>query len=208
MINDPSSYLTGPQDIVFLLNSLPGLEDAIPALKDRLDPTRVGVGGHSLGAFNALAIAGATVYPVNQAKRLLGDTRPLAYLALSPPGAKPKEGPFHKDSWTAISRPVFLVTGTADRWLGNEPPLWRTEAFAGLKAGHKYLAVLNGATHTDFVGALPDGTVRAPRLHRWLQQATLLFWDAYLKRDREAQQALKTSGWPSVQGVKLRTESK
>jgi len=202
-----SSFVLRPKDLSFLIDSLPLLEEKIPALKDRLDPTRVGVGGLSLGAYTALAVAGATVYPPDEEKQLFGDTRPLAYLALSPQGIDIKNGPFHDDSWASITRPALLVTGTRDQGY-QEPPSWRLEAFQGLRPGHKYLAVLNGVAHLDFIDTPLDGTPPRTRLHRWLQKATTLFWDAYLKRDIVDQAQLKAQGWPKVDGVKVRAVSK
>jgi predicted dienelactone hydrolase len=208
MMEDPSNLILRPQDIAFLLNTLPTLEEIVPVLKNRADPTRVGVAGHSLGAYTSLAVAGSTVYPPGQTKRTLGDTRPLAYLALSPQGANELHGPFHSDSWMPVARPIFLVTGTEDRGFGTESPSWRTEAYRGLRPGHKYLAILRGANHMDFADTQLDGTVRNTRIHRWLQKATNLFWDAYLKRDSDALTRLQSEGWPEVKGVKVRCEKK
>jgi hypothetical protein len=107
-----------------------------------------------------------------------------------------------------VARPVFVVSGTEDKGLGNEPALWRTEAFKGLRPGHKYLAVIRGANHMDFAGTQMDGTVRDAAVHKWLQKSTTLFWDAYLKRDPQDLAKLQSEGWPKVDGVKIRGEMK
>ena len=208
MMKDPDSFVQRPMDVSFILNSLPALAGTVPPLKDRMDPTRVGVGGHSLGAATALAVAGAVVWPPRQGRRAFGDNRPLAYLALSPQGANDEGGPFHSDSWSTVARPVLVVTGTKDRGFGGEPPLWRAEAFRGLKPGHKYLAVLKGAAHMDFSGVQLDGGILRSPIQRWVQKSTVLFWDAYLKRDPEALSRLKSGGWPKVDGVGVRVEKK
>ena len=47
--------------MTFLLDSLDVLEEDVPALEGKLDRDRVGVGGHSLGAFTAQVVGGATL---------------------------------------------------------------------------------------------------------------------------------------------------
>ncbi len=67
MVNVKANLVNRPKDITFLLDSLPQLEDRVPALKGRMDPTRVGMGGHSFGAYTCMAVAGAkfTLLPMS-----------------------------------------------------------------------------------------------------------------------------------------------
>ena len=207
MVKDKANLVNRPKDISFLLNTLPQLEELVPALKGHLDPTRIGVGGHSFGAYTSIAVAGAKVYGALGEPTQFSDTRVMAFLALSPQG--PGGWAFKEDSWDSIRRPTLMVTGTQDNGFGSgEPYAWRIKAYEHLRPGHKYLTVIQGANHMDFSDTQFSGKVRDPRVHDWLQKATLLFWDAYVKGDRADQQTLKSAGFPSVKGVKIKAESK
>ena len=207
MVKDKANLLNRPKDITFLLDSLSRLEKLVPALRGHLDPTRVGVGGHSLGAYTSMTVAGAKVYASSASSMGFEDTRVKAFLVLSPQG--PGDWAFRDDSWNPIHRPMFMMTGTQDTGLKNGKPYqWRIQGYGHLRLGHKYLAVIQGANHMDFADAQFNGKVRNPRVQEWVKKATRLFWDAYLKGDRELQQTLKAGGIPKVQGVRVRWESK
>lgn len=207
MTHDKANLVNRPKDVSFLLDSLPELEERVPALKGLMDPTRVGVGGHSFGAYTSMAVAGAKVYGTSGGFEQFEDTRVIAFLALSPQG--PGGYAFRDDSWGMIHRPVLMVTGTRDKGFENEDNYqWRLKAFEGLRPGHKYLAVINAANHMDFADAQLDGKIRDPRVHDWIQQASLLFWDAYVKGKRELQSSLKRDGFPQVKSVKVQWKAK
>jgi len=207
MVEDKSNLINRPKDVTFLLDSLPQLEGWIPALKGHTDPTRVGVGGHSFGAYTSMAVAGAKVYGALNPSAQFEDTRVTAFLALSPQG--PGGWAFKEDSWETVRRPVFVMTGTQDNGMGNnEPYRWRLEAYEHLRPGHKYLAVINGANHMDFSDTQFNGKIRDPRVHVWVQKASLAYWDAYVKGDRQLQENLKQVGFPQVSGVKVQVEAK
>jgi hypothetical protein len=72
-----------------------------------------------------------------------------AYIALSPQGAGPI---FPENAWTDIRQPVLMMTGTRDDELGGASWKTRTEPFAGMPAGCKWLGVIDGATHMNFAG--------------------------------------------------------
>ena len=207
MVKEKSNLVNRPKDISFILDTLPKLEELVPALSGHLDPTQVGVGGHSFGAYTSMAVAGAKVYSSSTGPIGFEDTRVKAFLALSPQG--PGGWAFKEDSWDLIHRPMFMMTGTQDKGLENgEPYQWRLKAYGHLRPGHKYLAVIQGANHMDFADAQFNGNIRDPRVQEWIKKATLLYWDAYVKSDRELQQTLKAGGFPKVKGVRVKTESK
>lgn len=102
-----------------------------PAYKHAIDPERVGLMGHSLGGYTALALGGAW--------GSWRDRRFKAVLALSPFVA-----PFvAKDTIGGIAVPVMYQTGTLDLLIG------RTVQAGGYAATGtpKYLLVLDGASH-------------------------------------------------------------
>lgn len=207
MVTDKANLVNRPKDITFLLDSLPRLEEQVPPLRGHMDPTRVGVGGHSFGAYTSMAVAGAKVYASPDKAMEFEDTRVEAFLVLSPQG--PGGWAFKDDSWEPIHRPMFMLTGTKDRGLENgEPYQWRLKAFEHLRPGHKYLAVIQGANHMDFADAQFNGKVRDAHVHQWIKQASLLFWDAYIKGDRGLEQTLKRGGFSRVTGVQIESHSK
>jgi len=99
--------------------------------------------GHSMGAATVMLEAGA-----RNGVGISGTDDFDAYVALSPQGVSSL---FPSGAWGRIHRPVLSVTGTRDTALGGT---WqtRTEPFAGMSRGCKWLAVIDGATHLDFGG--------------------------------------------------------
>jgi predicted dienelactone hydrolase len=100
--------------------------------------------GHSMGAATAMIEAGA-----RNNLAVMGSDSFSSYIALSPQGAG---SIFPKDAWSNILRPVLLLTGTRDNELGGVPWQVRTEPYASLPPGCKWLGVIEGATHMNFAG--------------------------------------------------------
>ncbi|WP_423709702.1 alpha/beta hydrolase family protein [Undibacterium sp. WLX3042] len=100
--------------------------------------------GHSMGAAVAMMEAGA-----DNKMGVTGTASFDAYIALSPQG----EGLiFPAHAWYKISKPVLLMTGTRDDDLAHASWRTRTEPFADMAPGCKWLGVVNGATHMNFGG--------------------------------------------------------
>lgn len=117
--------------------------------------------GHSMGAATVMLEAGA-----RNTVGLTGANAFDAYVALSPQGIGAL---FPSGAWSRIRKPVLSITGTRDGALGGATWQSRTEPFAGMTPGCKWLAVIDGATHLDFGGrggapgieALTVRTIRA-----------------------------------------------
>lgn len=100
--------------------------------------------GHSMGAAVSMMEAGA-----DNKMGVTGTASFDAYIALSPQG----EGLiFPAHAWYKISKPVLLMTGTRDDDLAHASWRTRTEPFADMAPGCKWLGVVNGATHMNFGG--------------------------------------------------------
>lgn len=160
-VRDPYERRERPRDVSFVLDRLS--QDA------RLDTSRVGVGGHSFGAYTALAVGGVPVDGED-----LADVRAAALLALSPP----VPGHLLRDEDHAtLALPTLLVTGTRDHGpFLDSPAVDRTRAFEALSRAPRALAVFEGADHMTFA----EMGLRYKPFQKPVQALTLQFWRAAL----------------------------
>lgn len=167
-----------PLDIKLILDALRSER----ILRDRADPGRIGMGGHSFGAHTTLLVNGAR--PRNGAD--LSDPRPKAFVAISPQG----EGKvFSSDSWAGLRRPMLVISGDRDQSAFGETIESRRIAFDKCPAGEKYLFWIKDAEHN--FGGISGARRRnagplIPDQVELVRAATLAFWDKYLKGDSKA----------------------
>lgn len=160
-VRDPHERRERPRDVSFVLDRLS--QDA------RLDTSRVGVGGHSFGAYTALAIGGV---PVDG--EILEDVRAAAILALSPPvpGHLLEAGDHSR-----LELPTLLVTGTRDHGpFLDSPAVDRTRVLEALTGAPRALALFEGADHMTFA----EMGLRYKAFQKPVQALTLQFWRAAL----------------------------
>ena len=191
-IHDPGAWENRPRDISFVIDSLAELQELVPGLKGKLDRARIGVGGHSFGAFTAQAIGGATVWvPGSRRAHCFYDKRVKAVVMLSPQGEGEMGLTAH--SWDKFRVPMLLMIGSKDFGPEHQAPSWRAAPFHRAPAGDKYEVELAGATHMIFA----ERSVAAGAPGHGFQCAriqTTAFWDAYLKGNALAKEYLKTNG--------------
>lgn len=195
-----------PQDIAFVVDHLTDIANLTPGLAGRLDLQRIGIGGHSLGAYAAELVCGVRVEkPGKTLAALVNDTRPKALLLLSPQG-RGLQG-LADGSWDDLKVPTLLITGTFDFGIQEQPPQWRTEPYLLSPAGNKYLMLVEGANHNSCIGhhiEEKDSNLVLQRkgeadmklgeaIFDDTKRATLLFWDAYVKEDAKAMSRLRSS---------------
>lgn len=197
---DADNWRLRPQDVSFVISR--ALRD--PQLEKRIDPARIGVAGHSFGAYTALAMAGMTVdLPRMEARgaeghAIFADPRVRTVIALSPPAA----GTLGLDrrSWTGINRPAMYVTGTKDATLDGRSPRQRLQPYERCNGPDQALVVIRDADHMTFAGvdvsAPGENAGRARRKPTdathldYVRMATTAFLDSYLKEDAFARQWL------------------
>jgi predicted dienelactone hydrolase len=192
-IGDPRAWEDRPRDVSFVLDSLAHVARFAPPLAGKLDLGRIGVAGHSFGAFTAALIGGTTVrLPGVQGPRSFADPRVSAVVLLSPQG----EGcmGLTADSWDHLRLPVLVMYGSRDFGPFGQPPAWRNEAFLRAPPGDKYDVELEGATHMQFAGSLAAPGDPPDPLFQCVELETRAFWNAYLKRDPEARRHLSSQG--------------
>jgi predicted dienelactone hydrolase len=85
-LKNPALWESRPRDISFLLDSLAGLQNRVAGLNGKIDASRIGIAGHSMGAYTAEAVGGALVDLPGHAGQNFADPRAKAILCLSPQG--------------------------------------------------------------------------------------------------------------------------
>jgi len=201
---DPRTWEARARDAAFVVAATGAIEGRVSGLK--LDESRLGVGGQSLGAFTAMLLAGATVDVTRKEKaKSFADPLPKAFLLLSPPG-KGQQG-LSEGSWTAVERPLMVVTGTRDPGVKNQDASWRLDAYQLSAPGNKFAVFIEGASHLSLTGQSAEPGAAPPKVGKKttsadaevaifqdVKAATLAFWDAYLKGDAGARAFLAGDG--------------
>ena len=212
---DPKGWENRARDLAFVVAATAAVEARVPALKDKLDAARVGVGGHSYGAFSAQLLAGATVdLPKGARAKSFADPIPKAFLLLSPQG-KGQQGLTEK-SWVSVERPLMVVTGTLDKGVKGQDPSWRLDPYQLSPPGGKYAVFIEGASHLSLTGLTAEPGAAIPRakgkasasveeevaIFKDVRIASLAFWEAYLKDDANAKAFLASDALITESGGK------
>ena len=202
-LNDPQKIGGRVGDLTLILDSLDDLPKTVPALTGKVDKGRVGVGGHSFGAFTAMLVGGVTADLGGEKGRSYLDKRVKCILPISAQGTG-QQGLTDK-SWDKLALPMMTITGTRDRGAGGQGLAWKREPYDRSRAGDKYLVVVDGAGHVSFGGGLGpqgDDVVACVTL------ASTHFWDAYLKDSAAAKEYLRAGRLATDTGGKCAFESK
>ncbi len=197
--NEHAYWVSRGRDVAAVLDNLDVLAKNLPA-GVTMDKQNIGVGGHSYGAFTTLISAGAPVLipkgvvPGYGGLTSFAQPRAKAFLVLCGQGTGKVGLCFpDKSSYAKITAPMMVMTGSKDFGQRGQQPTWRMESYTGsLHDGNKYLLYINGANHMTFGG---NGNRLFKRgsdsnLFGYVQQGSLSFWNAYLKNDATAKQAL------------------
>jgi predicted dienelactone hydrolase len=192
-LKKPALWQSRPQDVSFVLDSLPVLQKRVPALAGKMDAAHIGVGGHSMGAFTADAIAGALVDLPGHPATNFADPRVKAVVLLSPQG--PGEFGLTDHSWDHVTLPLLSMTGSLDLGADNHGPDWKKIPFQRSQPGAKYHVFIEGANHMSFITAktlVPGRAGDGDSILGFTNAASLAFWDAYLKADAAAKNYLQS----------------
>lgn len=192
-LKNPALWESRPQDISFLLNTLPDLQKRVGGLSDKLDLDRIGVAGHSMGSYTAEALGGALVDLPGHPATSFSDPRAKAILCLSPQG--PSQFGLTAHSFDKIALPFMGITGSLDSLGPVASPAWHKIPFERSQPDDKYELFITGANHMSFITAetlLPARSSQAAAILGYTNSASLAFWDAYLKDDPAAKQFLQS----------------
>jgi predicted dienelactone hydrolase len=168
---DRKNWIDIPKDLSFVIDQLEK-DDALPrALRGHIDRSAIGVAGHSLGAYGALALSGLRVLFPDGSVMNFRDPRVRAAVEIS------MSENFQPASYTDIAIPILHITGTRDwdllyaTWARK-----RRVPYNSIHRDDQYLVVVRGANHSTFSDDEPVA----------VKVATLLFWDSYLRKDATA----------------------
>ncbi len=184
---DPQKIENRVADLVLILDSLGTLPQPVPELAGKIDPKRIGVAGHSFGAYTAMLIGGVTGDLGREKARSLADPRGRCILPISAQGTG-QQGLTEK-SWDALRIPMMTITGTRDQGVGGQGVEWKKEPFRYSPEGDKYLVVIEGANHASFGGGLG---ARGSATVEIVKMSSTWFWDAYLRGSEEARRYLQS----------------
>ncbi|HEU4889185.1 MAG TPA: hypothetical protein VFV49_14965 [Thermoanaerobaculia bacterium] len=216
----PADWRNRVRDVTAIMDGLDRIEESYPELKGKIDRAKIGVGGHSYGAFTAMLLGGAKTYPGGTS---YADPRVKAVVAMSPQGPSETFG-LTTESWKEVRVPILFMTGTLDRGMSDgETPEWRRQAFELAPAGDKWLVVLEGVAHASFTGRISPAIegnrqvetpiigdnrqtqervparesitgMRIRSTFATIKAISLSFWDTYLRNDAEGRTALEAVG--------------
>lgn len=178
MAGNTTEWENRPKDISFLIDMAYEWNNSDEDLKGKMNLNKIGILGHSYGAYTAMAIMGALVnMPYGMTN--FGDARVKAALAISPQGAggNPQldriNNCFTKDSWRNITKPISFHV-ESDTLIE-----WRKELFNTLPLGDKYFLRFVGSKHADFADWLEN--LRSMETKNVSKALALRFFDIYLK---------------------------
>jgi len=197
---NPQNALNRPLDVAFAIDQLSKLNSDDPLLKHRLDLDRIGVAGHSFGAFTTLAIAGEVFIGPTGNKRSEADSRVKAVIAMSAP-VPPNRSQFDL-AFSEIKIPCFHMTGTRDvSPIGETKAEDRRVPFDHINGADQFLVTFKEADHMVFSGRLAgQNSGRDAFFQKFILSGSTAYWDAYLKGDTNAKAWLTGGGFATVLG--------
>lgn len=169
------------EDIPFLIDSLGSVTHAQSGMDGKMDVERIGMSGHSFGAWTTQIMAG------QKTRFGRGDDRIRAAIAYSMMPSEETET--IADPYAAIRVPLFCMTGTRDDTpMGGWGVERRLEVFERSGGPETHLLVLEDGDHMVFAGSrgqLADYSA-SHRHKEIIRVGALAFWDAHLKGDERA----------------------
>jgi predicted dienelactone hydrolase len=199
-------------DVSFILDELARRPGEGGCDLSRLDLSRVGLAGHSMGAWTAQAVAGQRYFGAAAFR----DPRIIAAIALSP--STLTTGGLD-EAFGGITIPFLSVTGTADgmpKIVRDALPsaaqiaqqAQRTGPYTGMAPGQKYLIVFQDGDHMVFSGNQRRGAAGpVAHIQTVTAQVTTAFWGMALLGDT-GDAALLASGVPPLLAAGDRFEAK
>ena len=195
-VANPQSAVNRPRDVSFAFDELERLNRESATWKHSLDLERIGVAGHSFGAFTTLASAGQKFQPGFAKESSLADQRVKAAIPMSAPAPANKRR--LDEVYAGVKIPCLHMTGTKDSSpIGDTKPEERRLPFDHCKNSDQFLITFKDGDHMIFSGRSSRTEPSDGKFHTLIQQSSTAFWDAYLREDTKAK-AWLTNDFKSV----------
>ncbi|WP_420446534.1 alpha/beta hydrolase family protein [Candidatus Poriferisodalis sp.] len=197
----PPWWLARVADVKAVLDQAPTLLDEVAEFAGTVDGERVGVGGHSFGAYTSQLVSGVTINLPGEGPTSLRDDRVGAVVIASGQGRN-QQG-LRDGSWDTMACPMLNITGSKDMGATTDDPNWKREPFLFAPPGDKYEAWMEGADHGlgGISGNISNFVENADQ-RRIVEQTTLAFWRAYIAGDADAMAWLNSDS-PSEFGAPI-----
>lgn len=190
-LEDPAYLESRISDIKRLLSA--GLDGhGWPNGAPIVDRRRIGMAGHSYGAYTTMALGGAQIFTTTNASDF-SDTRFGALMVIS--GQGPGRMGLRANSFDRLLRPTLWVSGSKDYGANGETPEWRLEPWRLSPPRDKYKVFVEGARHVDF-----DAPPNQPEATDTLHAREICFWNAYLKSSHTAREGITA---PTPDGITI-----
>jgi predicted dienelactone hydrolase len=196
------SSRTRAEDLRFALDCLGEIAATNKPFAERVDLTRVGVGGYDLGALAAMLVAGQVPPDGGES---LKDNRVKAVLAMSPP-VRWTNMTF-EEIYQPVHSPTLFITGTKDDGIiGPTKAEHRRIPFDAMH-GNRYLITLKDGDHRIYGGRIFTLLARNDeKFQAAIVRSSTVFWYASLKHNTDAVQAMNVSGWQHLVGIQASIE--
>ena len=159
----PQLWRFRENDLVSILNELDRIEEAMPAIRGRLDRSRIAAAGHSWGGRTASMLLGATHPDPDDGSAMdIKDARTKAGVLLAVPGtggdnlspSAAQNFPFMRPDFSRTTKPALVVAGDHDHGaMTVRGPEWWCEAY-DVSPGLKALLTVFGGEHS--LGGIPN----------------------------------------------------
>ncbi len=212
--HDPKAMLERPKDVSFAIDQAVLWNKDYKELAGKINANKIGVMGHSYGAYTTLAICGAQpildylepmVSPGTGLAGDYSDPRVTFGLAMSP---QPPGGTyFGQESYLTINRPLVGISGSKDTWKTFDDKVMlaknRWQFWELLPNGDKYFLWLENADHFSFADnpktwLFPSKS--RPDVQRISKAMMVLFCDHFLKERKEAKDKMNKEYANSLSG--------
>jgi WD40 repeat protein/dienelactone hydrolase len=207
-IKDPRNSINRPLDVRFAIDQMEKMNRDPGLLRGRLDLRRIGMAGHSFGAWTTLAVIGEVFVGPGGREITLADPRIKAAIAMSAP--VPRDKTKLDQAFGKIKIPCLHMTGTLDDSpIGDTVAKDRRLPYDHIRGADQYLVIFAGGDHMIFSGRgrLAGGGKDAV-FQALIRPLTTVFWDAYLKDDPQAKAFLAHGGPEKLLGKEGTAEKK
>ncbi|MEY2428586.1 MAG: hypothetical protein QOJ40_1471 [Verrucomicrobiota bacterium] len=197
-----------PLDVSFAIDQMEKMNREEGPLKKRLDLDRIGMAGHSFGAFTTLAIAGETFVAPGGKEATMGDARVKAAIPMSSPAPQAKAR--LDRAFGSIKIPCLHMTGTRDSSpIGETSPEQRRVPFDHMNGADQFLITFKDGDHMIFSGrGRMRGGEKDEHFQTYIRMSSIAFWDGYLKSDPQAKAWLGGEGFKQALGEEGKFEKK